>query len=71
MTELEAVINKLTQRRDEEAGGTMQKLEVLLHDRQKEEAKAKSALTNKNDILKAEQKKLNQLKKQLSTVSVT
>ena len=68
MKELDAVIVALTKKRDEEAGGVMQKLEEALHEKQKEEAKAKSALTNKNDTLKAENKKLNQLNKQLSNV---
>ena len=68
MKELDEVIGTLTKKRDEEAGGVMQKLEVALHEKQKEEAKAKSTLTNKNDTLKAEQKKLNQLNKQLSNV---
>lgn len=67
--ELDGVIATLTKKRDEEAGGAMQKLEEALHEKQKEEAKAKSALANKNDTLKAEQKKLNQLNKQLSNVS--
>ena len=69
MKELDTVISALTKKRDEEAGGVMQKLEEALHEKQKEEAKAKSALTNKNDTLKAENKKLNQLNKQLSNVS--
>ena len=68
MKELDAVIIALTKKRDEEAGGAMQNLEEVLHEKQKEEAKAKSALVNKNDTLKAENKKLFQLDKQLRTV---
>ncbi len=46
----------------------MEKLETAVGEKQKEEVKAKSALSNKTDTLKAEQKKLKQLQKQLENV---
>ncbi len=47
----------------------MTKLTEMLTERQKADAKSQSTLNNKKDTLKAEQKKLNQLKKQHSNVS--
>lgn len=47
----------------------MAELETEVTERQKQDAKAASNLSNKKDSLKAEQKKVNQLKKQLNSVS--
>ena len=47
----------------------MAELEAEVTNRQKEDAKSSSNVSNKKDTLKAEHKKLNQLKKQLSNVS--
>ncbi len=68
--DLDEVIHELEKKRDAEAGGVMEKLETAVGEKQKEEVKAKSALSNKTDTLKAEQKKLKQLNKQLENVRV-
>ena len=48
----------------------MEKLESELAEKQKVQAKAQAALTNKKDTVKQEQKKLQQLKKQQKSVSI-
>ena len=49
----------------------LEKLENKVAERQKEDAKSTSNITNKKDTLKAENKKMNQLTKQLANVSST
>ncbi|KAJ8305459.1 hypothetical protein KUTeg_016004 [Tegillarca granosa] len=59
--ELDTVIAKLEKKRDEESGSAMQKLEDKLKDVQKSEAMSQSAIDNKKEGLKAEQKKKKEL----------
>ncbi|XP_033737632.1 structural maintenance of chromosomes protein 2-like isoform X2 [Pecten maximus] len=61
--ELDGVIDALQRKRDEESGSVMQKLEENLNEQKKAEALAQSAIDNKKEGLKAEQKKRKELTK--------
>ena len=66
--ELEAAIEELGRKRDEERGGALKKLETAVVERQKEDAKTQSNLTHKKEALKAEQKKLKDINKTSASV---
>ena len=68
--ELQTGIDDLGRKRDEERGGAMKRLEEDVASRQKEDVKAQTNLTHKRDALKAEQKKLKDIKKTLTDVCV-
>ena len=53
----------------QEAGGIVVQLETKLSEHQKLDAKAQSNINSKKDSVKAEQKKLTQTKKQITSVS--
>lgn len=67
--EIDHVLKKLEKKRDEESGSVLQKLESNLSEKQKVEALAQSAVDNKKEGLKAEQKKKKDLIKQSDNVS--
>lgn len=69
--ELDAVISELEKKRDQEAGGLLKKLEEELSEHQKADAKTQSALSHKEDDVKSEKKKLEQLEKQHGKDSTT
>ncbi|XP_064624320.1 structural maintenance of chromosomes protein 2-like isoform X2 [Lineus longissimus] len=58
------IIDEMEHKRDVEAGGAMENLEVLLKERQTADAKAQSNLEHKSNAIKGEQKKKKELKKQ-------
>ncbi|XP_071166504.1 structural maintenance of chromosomes protein 2-like [Mytilus edulis] len=62
--EISQVLTRLEKKRDEESGSVLQKLEHNLSEKQKVEALAQSAVDNKKEGLKAEQKKRKDLVKQ-------
>ncbi|XP_053388241.1 structural maintenance of chromosomes protein 2-like [Mercenaria mercenaria] len=61
--ELDGVIAELERKRDEESGSVMKKLEATLNDNKKQEALAQSAVDDKKDGLKAENKRKKELMK--------
>lgn len=63
--ELDGVIKDLENKRDQESGSVMQKLEAALADKQKVEAVAQSAVDVKKEGLKAENKKKKELTKNI------
>lgn len=67
--EIDCVLKQLEKKRDEESGSVLQKLESNLSEKQKVEALAQSAVDNKKEGLKAEQKKKKDLIKQSDNVS--
>jgi len=67
--EIDHVLKQLEKKRDEESGSVLQKLESKLSEIQKVEALAQSAVDNKKEGLKAEQKKKKDLIKQSDNVS--
>ena len=69
MKEIDCVLKQLEKKRDEESGSVLQKLESNLSEKQKVEALAQSAVDNKKEGLKAEQKKKKDLIKQSDNVS--
>lgn len=66
--ELDGVIKDLENKRDQESGSVMQKLEAALADKQKVEAVAQSAVDVKKEGLKAENKKKKELTKNIQDV---
>lgn len=67
--ELDVVIADLEKKRDLESGSVMQQLEESLKEKQKLEALAQSAIDNKKEGFKTEQKKKKDLTKQCGDVS--
>ena len=67
--ELDGVIRELEIKRDAESGDVMKKLESALSEKQKLEAVAQSAVDNKKEGLKAENKRKKELTKNLNDVS--
>ncbi|XP_053395327.1 structural maintenance of chromosomes protein 2-like [Mercenaria mercenaria] len=61
--ELDGVIAELERKRDEESGSVMKKLQATLNDNKKQEALAQSAVDDKKDGLKAENKRKKELMK--------
>lgn len=68
--EISQVLTRLEKKRDEESGSVLQKLEHNLSEKQKVEALAQSAVDNKKEGLKAEQKKRKDLVKQSDNVRI-
>lgn len=66
--ELDGVIKDLENKRDQESGSVMQKLEAALADKQKVEAVAQSAVDVKKEGLKVENKKKKELTKNIQDV---
>lgn len=62
------MIKELENKRDQESGSVMQKLEAALADKQKVEAVAQSAVDVKKEGLKAENKKKKELTKNIQDV---
>jgi len=60
---LDAVIEELQRKRDKESGNKMQEFDAKVNEHQKAEALAQSAVDNKKEGLKAEQKKKKELSK--------
>ena len=67
--ELDGVIAELERKRDEESGSVMKNLETALSENKKLEALAQSAVDNKKEGLKAENKRKKELNKNLNDVS--
>ena len=63
------MIANLEKKRDEESGSVMQRLEARLTETKKSEALAQSAVDNKKEGLKAENKRKKELTKNLNDVS--
>ena len=63
------MIAELERKRDEESGSVMKNLEASLSDKKKLEALAQSAVDNKKEGLKAENKRKKELTKNLTDVS--
>ncbi|KAL4236668.1 Structural maintenance of chromosomes protein 2 [Mactra antiquata] len=66
LKELNNVITELTRKRDEESGSVMLKLEDALKEKKKQEALAQSAVDNKKEGLKAENKRKKELTKNMN-----
>ena len=63
------MIAELERKRDEESGSVMKNLETALSENKKLEALAQSAVDNKKEGLKAENKRKKELNKNLNDVS--
>ncbi|XP_077981159.1 structural maintenance of chromosomes protein 2-like [Glandiceps talaboti] len=63
VAEVTESIKLLEKKRDTEAGGAMEKLELALGEVQKQDAKAQAAVDNKKESLKTEKKKKKDLEK--------
>ena len=63
------MIAELERKRDEESGSVMKNLETALSEKKKLEALAQSAVDNKKEGLKAENKRKKELTKNLNDVS--
>jgi hypothetical protein len=68
--ELDTVISELERKRDEESGSVMKKLEDTLSENKKLEALAQSAVDDKKDGLKAENKRKKELTKNSNDVRI-
>ena len=66
--ELDGIIRELEIKRDAESGDVMKKLESALSEKQKLEVLAQSAVDNKKEGVKAENKRKKELTKNLNDV---